>query len=56
MWLNLLVNASRGTPYCNDMLVNVSIVSIRPPIVLPSLAIVMNNSPGTPSSNRPTVI
>ena len=34
----------------------VPIVSIRPPIVLPSLAIVMNSSPGEPSSNRPTVM
>ena len=50
-------NASSGTPYCSDMEVSVPMVSIRPPMVLPSLAMVMNNSPGAlSSSNRPTVI
>ena len=35
-----------GTPYCRPSDVRVPMVSISPPIVLPSLAMVMNSSPG----------
>ncbi len=49
-WLNLLTSASSGTPYCSASDVSVAIVSIRPEIVLPSLAILMKISPGVPSS------
>jgi hypothetical protein len=38
------------------MLVSVPRLSIKPPMVEPSLAIVMNNSPGWLSSNNPTVM
>ena len=51
---NFLTSASSGTPYCNAMLVKVPMLSIKPPMVEPSLAMVMNNSPGVWSSNRPT--
>ena len=37
------------------MLVSAATLSIRPPMVDPSLAMVMNISPGWPSSNRPMV-
>ena len=37
------------------MLVNAATLSMRPPMVEPSLAMVMNISPGVPSSNRPMV-
>ena len=37
------------------MLVKVPMQSIKPPIVEPSFAMVMNSSPGRPSSNKPTV-
>ena len=37
------------------MLVNAATLSMRPPIVEPSLAMVMNISPGVPSSKRPMV-
>src|SRR5262249_16247530 len=47
---------STGTPYCSDSDVRVPIVSISPPIVLPSLAMVMKSSPGLPSSKSPTVM
>ena len=35
---------------------SVAMVSIRPPVVEPSLAMVMKTSPGEPSSYRPTVM
>ena len=54
-WLNLRTRASSGTPYCSEMLVNAATLSMRPPMVEPSLAMVMNISPGVPSSNRPMV-
>ena len=52
---NFRTRASSGTPYCNAMLVRVPMPSIRPPMVDPSLAIVINSSPGWLFSNKPTV-
>ena len=49
-WPNLLTKASSGTPYCKDREVRVAIESMRPEIVLPSLAIRMKISPGVWSS------
>ena len=53
---NLLTYTSSGTPYCRLIETAVPKQSIRPPIVLPSLAMVMNSSPGRPSGYRPTVM
>src|SRR5881409_3534052 len=52
-WLNLETSTSSGTPYCSAIEVRTPIVSIRPEIVLPSLAILMKISPGVPSSWKP---
>ena len=41
--------SSIGTPYCRLIETAVPKASIRPPMVLPSLAIVMKSSPGRPS-------
>ena len=46
---NFLTYTSSGTPYCRLIDTAVPKQSIMPPIVLPSLAIVMNSSPGRPS-------
>jgi preprotein translocase subunit YajC len=40
----------------DDSEVEVAKASIKPEIVLPSLDIVQNSSPGWPSSNKPTVM
>ena len=49
LWANLLTKTSSGTPYCRPIEIDVPSTSIRPPIVEPSLAIVMKTSPGRPS-------
>ena len=53
---NLFTYTSSGTPYCKLIDTAVPKQSIKPPMVLPSLAMVMNSSPGRPSSYRPTVM
>ena len=47
---NLRTSDSTGTPYWSETLTSVAMVSISPPMVEPSLAILMNTSPGWPSS------
>ena len=54
VWLNLLTNTSNGTPYCNEIESAVPKESMMPPMVEPSLAMVMNTSPGRPSGYSPT--
>ena len=46
---NLFTYTAKGTPYCRLIDTAVPKQSIRPPTVLPSLAMVINNSPGRPS-------
>ncbi|OPZ97137.1 MAG: hypothetical protein BWY71_01712 [Planctomycetes bacterium ADurb.Bin412] len=54
-WLNLATSELSGTPYCKASDTHVPNESMRPPTVLPSLAMVINSSPGWPSSYNPTV-
>jgi hypothetical protein len=56
MWLNLSIRALRGTPYWRANEIEVANASIKPEIVLPSLAITRKISPGEPSSYIPTVM
>src|ERR1700683_2710682 len=53
---NLRTRDSTGTPYWRLTETRVAMQSIRPPMVLPSLAMVMKTSPGAPSWYRPTVM
>ena len=46
LWANLLTKTSSGTPYCRPIEIAVPRTSIRPPIVEPSLAIVMKSFAG----------
>jgi len=55
VWLNFSTKTRKGTPYWRAKLMAVAKTSIRPLIVLPSLAMVQKSSPGVPSSKRPTV-
>ena len=50
MWANLLTRTFKGTPYCSPTDTEVAKASISPEMTLPSLFMVMNISPGTPSS------
>ena len=55
-WENFSTRASRGTPYCKAMEIEVAKASIRPEMVEPSFAITRKISPGLPSSYIPTVM
>src|SRR5581483_346204 len=55
VWLNLSQSTCSGTPYCRARETAVAKESMSPETVDPSLAILMNISPGRPSSYRPTV-
>ena len=50
VWENLSHNTPRGTPYWSAKEIDVANESIKPDMVDPSLLIVMNTSPGFPSS------
>src|SRR5579885_2500344 len=53
---NLSQSSLSGTPCCRAIETASAKLSIRPLTVEPSLAMVMNSSPGSPSGYRPTVM
>ena len=53
---NFSQSSFSGTPCCSAMDVASAKLSISPLTVDPSLAMVMNSSPGLPSGYRPTVM
>ena len=55
-WENFSTSASRGTPYCSAIEMEVANASMRPEIVDPSFAMTRKISPGVPSSYMPTVM
>src|SRR5260370_4271220 len=55
MWLNFSQRTLSGTPYCRASDTAVAKESISPETVEPSLDILMNSSPASPSSYNPTV-